>query len=93
MRSIIDECYSKAEKILEDNRHLLDVMKDALMEYETIDSDQIDDIMKGKTPRPPMGWTDSDDNDSGASPVEEVVKKEGKSDSQSGTIGGPAGEH
>ncbi|HAR89965.1 MAG TPA: ATP-dependent metalloprotease, partial [Gammaproteobacteria bacterium] len=93
VRSIIDECYSKAEKILEDNRHLLDVMKDALMEYETIDSDQIDDIMKGKTPRPPMGWTDSDDNDSGASPVEEVVKKEGKSDSQSGTIGGPAGEH
>ena len=26
------------------------------MEYETIDSDQIDDIMQGKTPRPPMGW-------------------------------------
>jgi cell division protease FtsH len=93
VRSIIDECYSKAEKILEDNRHLLDIMKDALMEYETIDSNQIDDIMSGKTPRPPMGWTDSDNNDSGASPVEEEVKKEGRSDSQSGTIGGPAGEH
>jgi cell division protease FtsH len=72
-------------------------MKDALMEYETIDSDQIDDIMLGKTPRPPMGWTDSDNDGSGASPVEEEVKKEdkreGKSDSQSGPIGGPAGEH
>ena len=55
VRKIIDECYGKAGQILEDNRHLLEIMKDALMEYETIDSDQIDDIMQGKTPRPPMG--------------------------------------
>jgi cell division protease FtsH len=97
VRRIIDECYGKAERILEENRHLLEVMKDALMEYETIDSDQIDDIMLGKTPRPPMGWTDSDNDGSGASSVEEGVKKEGKkegkSGSQSGPIGGPAGEH
>ena len=66
------ECYGQAEQILEDNRHLLEIMKDALMEYETIDSDQIDDIMQGKTPRPPMGWSDSDNGDSGATPVEEA---------------------
>ena len=34
-------------------------------EYETIDSDQIDDIMKGKTPRPPKSW---DDKGSGSGP-------------------------
>ena len=93
VRRIIDDCYGKAEQILEDNRYLLEIMKDALMEYETIDSDQIDDIMEGKTPRPPMGWSDSDNNGSGASPVQEEPKKESKSDGQSGQIGGPAGEH
>ena len=36
-------------------------MADALIKYETIDSDQIDDIMKGKMPRPPSGWDDGDD--------------------------------
>jgi cell division protease FtsH len=96
VRKIIDECYGKAEQILEDNRHLLEIMKDALMEYETIDSDQIDDIMQGKTPRPPMGWSDSDNGGSGATPVEDEVAKpraETSPDGQSGPIGGPAGEH
>ena len=66
------------------------------MEYETIDSDQIDDIMQGKTPRPPMGWSDSDNGGSGATPVEDEVAKpraETSPDGQSGPIGGPAGEH
>ena len=36
-------------------------MADALVKYETIDSDQIDDIMSGKTPRTPKGWDDDDD--------------------------------
>jgi cell division protease FtsH len=96
VRKIIDECYGQAEQILEDNRHLLEIMKDALMEYETLDSDQIDDIMQGKTPRPPMGWSDSDNDGSGATPVEAKVVKpraETKPDAQSGPIGGPAGEH
>ncbi len=92
VRKIIDECYGRAEKILEDNKHLLELMKDALMEYETIDADQIDDIMKGEKPRPPAGWSDidssnSNDNGSGAS----EAKKEDID--KSGTIGGPASEH
>ena len=48
VRNIIDECYAKALQLLEDNRDKLDMMADALMQYETIDSEQIDDIMEGK---------------------------------------------
>ncbi|MBT5720274.1 MAG: ATP-dependent zinc metalloprotease FtsH [Gammaproteobacteria bacterium] len=92
VRKIIDECYGRAEKILEDNREKLEMMKDALMEYETIDSDQIDDIMNGKKPRPPADWsdTDSSNSDSGGSSATEVKNEDlGKS----GNIGGPASEH
>ncbi|MBT7226935.1 MAG: ATP-dependent zinc metalloprotease FtsH [Gammaproteobacteria bacterium] len=92
VRKIIDECYGRAEKILEDNREKLEMMKDALMEYETIDSDQIDDIMNGKKPRPPADWsdTDSSNSDSGGSSATEVKNEDlGKS----GKIGGPASEH
>ena len=87
VRRIVDECYDKAAKILEENRNLLELMKDALIEYETIDTAQIDDIMEGKKPRPPADWSDSDEDSSGgASKVEEEVGK-------SPPIGGPAGEH
>ena len=87
VRRIVDECYDKAAKILEENRNLLELMKDALIEYETIDAAQIDDIMEGKKPRPPADWSDSDEDSSGgASKVEEEVGK-------SPPIGGPAGEH
>ena len=58
VRRIIDECYSTAKNLLEENRNKLDMMADALMMYETIDSHQIDDIMAGRKPRPPAGWDD-----------------------------------
>lgn len=45
VRSIIDQCYATAQQILTENRDKLDAMADALMKYETIDADQIDDIM------------------------------------------------
>ncbi len=92
VRKIIDECYGRAEKILEDNREKLEMMKDALMEYETIDADQIGDIMNGEKPRPPADWsdTDSSNSDSGGSSATEVKNEDlGKS----GNIGDPAGEH
>ncbi|WP_420836642.1 ATP-dependent zinc metalloprotease FtsH [Agitococcus lubricus] len=53
IRAVIDRCYTTARQILETNRHLLDAMADALMQYETIDAGQIDDIMAGKPPRAP----------------------------------------
>ncbi|AIL59960.1 MULTISPECIES: ATP-dependent zinc metalloprotease FtsH [Pseudomonas] len=58
VRSIIDQCYATAKQILTDNRDKLDAMADALMKYETIDAEQIDDIMAGRTPREPRDWED-----------------------------------
>ena len=91
VRKIIDECYARAEKILEDNRDKLELMKDALMEYETIDADQIDDIMNGQKPRPPADWSDTDSsNTDGGSKTAEVKSEDVD---KSGKIGGPASEH
>ncbi|PKO85445.1 MAG: cell division protein FtsH [Betaproteobacteria bacterium HGW-Betaproteobacteria-12] len=53
IRRIIDEQYALARKLLEDNRDKVEAMTKALLEWETIDADQIDDIMGGKEPRPP----------------------------------------
>ena len=53
MRRIIDEQYGIARKLLEDNREKVEVMAQALLEWETLDADQINDIMEGKPPRPP----------------------------------------
>jgi len=87
VRHIIDQCYAKAREILDDNRAKLDVMADALMQYETIDAEQIDDIMAGSAPRPPSGWNDSGTNNpsGGAAVVDEAESP--------GPIGGPASEH
>ena len=59
IRAVIDCNYNRAETILQDNISILHKMADALMKWETIDKDQIDDLMAGKDPRPPQ-----DDNDS-----------------------------
>ena len=53
IRRIIDEQYALARRLLEENRSRVEAMATALLELETIDSDQIDDIMAGKPPRPP----------------------------------------
>ncbi len=59
-RRIIDECYAKAYKMLEDNRDILESMTAALMKYETIDSKQLDELMDRKPVTPPEGWQESD---------------------------------
>src|SRR5690606_25457393 len=53
IRKIIDEQYKVARDIIENNRDKMEAMAAALLEWETIDSDQIDDIMEGRPPRPP----------------------------------------
>ncbi|MEC8158854.1 MAG: ATP-dependent zinc metalloprotease FtsH [Pseudomonadota bacterium] len=58
VRSIIDECYEKARILLEEHRGKMDIMAEALMQYETIDSEQIDAIMEGRKPNPPSDWSD-----------------------------------
>jgi cell division protease FtsH len=53
IRRIIDQQYRLARKLLEDNRDKVEAMTKALLEWETLDADQIGDIMEGKPPRPP----------------------------------------
>lgn len=53
IRRILDEQYALAQKILTENRDKVEVMTNALMEWETLDCDQIKDIMEGRAPRPP----------------------------------------
>jgi cell division protease FtsH len=88
VRRIVDECYKRAETILHENRDILEAMKDALMEYETIDAEQVDDLMARKKVRPPRDWHDSDFNS-------HISKKKDdeKDDKESGSIGGPAKDH
>ena len=63
-------------------------MKDALMEYETIDADQIDDIMQGRKPRPPKGWGD------GSGPAAPAAESRDMASEDDEAIGSsnPAGE-
>ncbi len=94
VRNIIDSCYEKAKQILVDNRDKLDMMADALMKYETIDRHQIDDIMEGRTPRPPKGWGDS--GPAGgvkADEPETAPEPKASDDGRHPGVGRPAGEH
>ena len=50
---IIEEQYQRARKIIESHKEIIEIMTHALMDWETLESDQIDQIMKGETPRPP----------------------------------------
>jgi cell division protease FtsH len=88
VRLIIDTCYARAQKILEDNRDKLEAMKDALLEYETIDAGQIDDVMSGRKPRRPADW--HDDEYRPGRPAGDGATDSGSSKSP---IGGPASEH
>ena len=80
VRSLVDKSYSTATKMIKDNMDKLHAMTDALMTYETIDKDQIDDIMAGIKPRPPKGWDDKNDDDDKSSSNSSDVKESGFSD-------------
>ena len=56
VKRIIDQCYQKAEQTLAENKDILHAMKEALMEYETLDSDQVADLMQRKPVRQPKDW-------------------------------------
>jgi cell division protease FtsH len=87
VRTILNEAYSKAEKLLQDNRDILEAMKDALMEYETIDADQVDDLMNRRDVRPPRQWdnNDFDDKSGGGS----AGSTKSQADDDDSPIGGP----
>ena len=85
VRSVIDHCYGTAKQLLADNRDKLDLMAEALMKYETIDAEQIDDIMNGRPAREPRDWSGGGTS-APVAPVESGPAPEAP-------IGGPAGEH
>jgi len=53
IRKIIDDQYGLARRLIEQNRDKVEAMAKALLEWETLDAEQINDIMTGKPPRPP----------------------------------------
>ena len=57
VRRIIDQQYALARNLIEDNKDKMHAMAKALLEWETINVEQMDDIMAGKEPRPPKDWT------------------------------------
>jgi cell division protease FtsH len=82
VRLIIDRNYERAQELLEANRDKLDAMAQALLEYETLSKDQIDDIMAGRPVRPPKDVG----GDAGAT-------KGGGQPGRGPIVGGPVGEH
>ena len=100
VRTILNEAYSTATKLLEDNRDILESMKEALMDFETIDADQVDDLMNRRKVRPPKQWDDNDsDNrpggDGQATKQFDKEKSEAKPNSEpkdKDSIGGPVEE-
>jgi cell division protease FtsH len=87
VRLLIDTCYSEAKRILSGNRDKLDIMAAALLKYETIDEQQIKDIMDGRDPKPPADWDEP-------SEPGKLVQRGGVADDKGAApLGGPAGQH
>jgi cell division protease FtsH len=88
IRTIINRNYLRSEQILRENLDKLHAMAEALIKYETIDSEQIDDIMAGRPPREPVEAGTDQEPPTGGSPVDLDKDRVG-----SGKIGGPAQQH
>jgi cell division protease FtsH len=87
IRRIVDEQYARARAILEENRDKVEKMAKALLEWETLDSEQIDDIMAGREPRPPQ------DSTGGRPSGEPREKKPEVKPAAKPRLDSPAGEH
>ncbi len=90
VREIIDRNYKRAREILTGNLEKLHTMADALMKYETIDGDQITDIMEGNPVRPPRDWDDDEMDDSAD---RDKTSRPRDSESPDSPIGEAAGQH
>jgi cell division protease FtsH len=95
IRHIIDSNYQTANRILTENMDKLHIMADALIKYETIDAEQIQEIMQGKVPKPPRDWGDDKPSapatSSGNTGV--GVTKNATATSTDNTFGDTANEH
>jgi cell division protease FtsH len=72
IRRVLDQQYNLARRLLDENRDKVEAMTAALMEWETIDADQINDIMEGRPPRSPKSSPPASDPSSGGSAGTEV---------------------
>jgi cell division protease FtsH len=81
VRRVIESNYQRARQVLTTSLEKLHSMAEALMKYETIDEEQLRDIMAGRTPKPPAGWDDSLSNKPPTAPA------------PAGTPVIPAGQH
>jgi cell division protease FtsH len=94
IRDVIDRNYQRAKGILTEHLAKLHLMAEALVKYETLDVDQIDDIMSGNEPRPPQGWVDDDRKPPKKSVAESQTPQDAApSTPKDATIGGPASSH
>lgn len=97
VRFIIDRNYARAETLLTENIHILHLMAQALIKYETLDSEQLDDIMAGREPRSPKNWDDlgNDENPTNnkKSTLNGIEVPNGLKTKKDGKIGGPASSH
>jgi cell division protease FtsH len=92
IRHIVDMAHKTAMDLVVANREKLEIMTEALIKYETIDSKQIDQIMEGKVPDPPEDWDDTG-SDGGRKASNEASDESSKSSEDSSAIGGPAELH
>ncbi|RTZ72180.1 MAG: ATP-dependent zinc metalloprotease FtsH [Gammaproteobacteria bacterium] len=94
IRNVIDRNYDRAKRILKENIDKLHAMAEALVKYETIDQEQIEDIMAGRPPRPPQDWED-DSTPSSPTGGSVVTDKEPEDKKSEGPLGepDPAGQH
>ncbi len=74
VRAIVNRNYTRARQILIDNMDILHAMKDALVKYETIEEEQIKQLMNREPVTPPSGWEDSKDTSPKAKPQEETTE-------------------
>jgi cell division protease FtsH len=93
IRRIVEEQYAIAKKILIDNRDKVEAMTAALMEYETIDADQVADIMAGRPVRADKTYntpgSSGGDSTPGAAVVAADVVAEGKTDAETAAAAAP----
>ena len=92
IRNIIDRNYDRSRHILKENIDKLHAMAEALIKYETIDTQQIEDIMAGRTPRPPADWDDDSSPSGGSSVAVEDAPRDSKKD-EPVIDPDPAGQH
>ncbi len=89
VRRIADEQYKRARGIIEDNRDKVEKMAQALLEWETLDASQIDEVMAGKDPSPPKPPKSTENKNSGSGSSQTDTSKPGAGPN----LDTPAGEH